>query len=415
MIRSCVYLCAVPEPYWDPERAPQLTRIGVARFAADALGVERRIGKEINLENERPRYTLLCQRLEAAVLQSGLFRPIANLEQFSAGLMEGKLPAIPIDHSYLDFLRLVVNGDAPARLGATFFPPAQVLAHVEGFETICAQHGVQDVPALETRTQFFLHAAQARCGVVELQYPFAFLDTPDVDTASQIERIRNLLFEGNGTGDGAPACALALSEEDLHEVEAFESNYKQRQVRKLSHAILQTIKSGYPANFSNRPNDVITEVLHRFIYVPPDQPMTPTEIRIVYADGSEGQPFPIQCLRQGTQAKDGVDPLRAVLMSMRHLDLDRVVDLAWFRNRRVSKTRTQAETDEYCYQTTLDLLDAALKEGPLLLHMYHTGFEPAVIGFYRGVVEVLCSGEMLSVLPYYYRGEKHFELGSWWL
>ena len=424
MIRSSVYLCAIPELYWEPEDAGHLP-VHIARFAADALGAERRISKGVNLENERPRYTLLCQRLESEVLASGLLQPVAGLGQLPSALTAGKLPAVLIDHSYLDFLRLAANGDTPERLGASFFPPDQVLSHAEAFEGLCTQHGLGDVPALQTRAQFFRYAAQAHCGVVEIQYPCAFLDTPDLEMSPQLERLRTQLFERDDAGDGTSAVALALSEEDLHEVEAFESGYKQRQVRNLSCAILQAIENGDPANFSNRSNDVIAEVLHRFVCVASHQAdsaagsrigLTPAEIRIVYADGSEGRPFPIRCLCLGPQVEDNEPPLRAVLMSMRHLDLDRVVDLAWFRNREVSKTRTLAETDEYCYQKTLDSLDAALKEGPLLLHMYHTGFEPAVIGFYRGVVEALRSeqGGMLAVLPHYYRGKKGFELGSWW-
>jgi hypothetical protein len=218
--------------------------------------------------------------------------------------------------------------------------------------------------------------------------------------------------------DQSPTSAVDLSAEDLHEVDAFKSVYKQRQVKALSASLIKAINNKEPANFSNRSNDIIAEVLHRFVYVLSGQPTSPVSIRVVYADGSEGRPFSIRCLPSNDQPEpagaEQSPALRAVLMSMRHVDLDRDVDMAWFRNREVSKTRTLAETDEYCYQTTLGLLGGALSKGPLRLHMYHTGFEPAVIGFYRAVVEVLLANQPVSILPYYYRGKEGFELGSWW-
>ena len=419
MIDSFVYLCAIPELYWERERETQQSGLRIAHLTAEALGVERRINKGINLEIERPRYTLLCQRLETEVIQAGWWKSFKNWQEFSSLITADKFPLVPIDRNYIDFIRFTVSESPLARLGTSFFPPNEVSSHGKTFWNICRQHGVQNVSALKIRAQFFQCAAQNRCGVIELQYPFAFIDSPKADIASQLEQVRNQLFEADNAREEILTTSLTLSKQDLHEVDTFQSDYKQRQVQTLSHTILQAIKNGSGANLSNRSNDVIAEVLHRFVYVQPSQSIMPAELRIIYADGSEGLPFPIRCRHQRTQSEvnwlSQHPPLKAVLMSMRHLDLDREVDLAWFRNREVSKSRALAETDEYCYQTTRKLLSDALKEGPLLLHMYHTGFEPAVVGFYRAVVEALQKHNRLGVLPYYYRDKKPFELGSWWL
>ena len=60
---------------------------------------------------------------------------------------------------------------------------------------------------------------------------------------------------------------------------------------------------------------------------------------------------------------------------------------------------------------------------PMKLKVYHTGFEPASVGFYRAVVAVLSAteefgggwardlGAWLTVLPLYYRGAGDFKPG----
>ena len=112
-------------------------------------------------------------------------------------------------------------------------------------------------------------------------------------------------------------------------------------------------------------------------------------------------------------------PLKMALMSMRHFELDPEIDFCWFRNREVSKTRTLAETDQFCYAATVDQIDQGMEQGELHIQMYHTGFEPAVIGFYRGVVHKLLKlrpeqKQTLSILPLYFRGGNNYQPGKPW-
>jgi hypothetical protein len=97
---------------------------------------------------------------------------------------------------------------------------------------------------------------------------------------------------------------------------------------------------------------------------------------------------------------------------MRHLELDPVVDWAWYRNKEVSQTRPLAESDEFCFQHSLKQLaelHAAYAGYVLRLNMYHTGFEPAAIGFYRAVaVTLMRQRGWLRVVPYYFRGSTRF-------
>jgi hypothetical protein len=176
-------------------------------------------------------------------------------------------------------------------------------------------------------------------------------------------------------------------------------------------------------NFSNQPHEVITEVLRAFANPTASGDSGLTCIDVVYADGSRGRPFPLACLagRDGEEPAVYADipPLRAALLSMRHLALDHEVDMAWFRNREVSKTRAFGETDEFCYQRSLRLLRESRASGPLVLHIYQTGLQPAVIGLYRAVVEEILARQgtalHLQIVPFYYRKSGPYVRGkAWW-
>lgn len=110
---------------------------------------------------------------------------------------------------------------------------------------------------------------------------------------------------------------------------------------------------------------------------------------ILYVDGSQAQPFPLQRPRVDRHANGRT--LRVGLMSMRHTEIDTRVDGYWFRNRLVSTTRTLAETDAFCAAVTEARLAALSAAGIDRIELVHTGFEPAAIGFYRGVLQYLAS------------------------
>jgi hypothetical protein len=51
--------------------------------------------------------------------------------------------------------------------------------------------------------------------------------------------------------------------------------------------------------------------------------------------------------------------------------------------------------------------------------MFHTGFEPAIIGFYRGVVQKLLQlrnkiSPTMRITPLYFRGEGNYQQGENW-
>ncbi len=406
------YLCAIPAPYWDKE----LNGIDVAQFAKDALGCEQRITKQVNLENEYPRYTLLCQQLGNEVIRSGRMHRMQNDQDFQKVLDSGRFPIQAFPLGYPALLTRCDETTHTWRLGAGFYTPDEVAHHMQAFETWATEQGIADTPVVQHRLTFLEWASKAQCGVVELQSGFHIANEAELATQktyivkSDKEDIRQFV--------DIPAFVISGNE-----LRSFGDKGKQNEARLLHQQIQDALKNGEPVNFGNQAkHDVITEVLHGFVFVPPGEALQPVELRIIYADGSEAAPFPLFCLPQTPENhSQPVEPLRMALMSMRHLELDTEIDYCWFRNREVSRTRTLSETDQFCYATTLDQLSDSLKLGDMVIHMFHTGFEPAVIGFYRGVVKTLvdlheCSpSPTLAVAPFYFRGPHNpYEQGRPW-
>lgn len=414
MTTALFSLCAVPEMAWKQMDNPMELYIG--QFTTDALGCERRIAKEVNLENEFDRYTLTCQRLEQAVLGSGRLNHVQDHKSFCEII---QTLGIPMQVLSADYLTLLSRVDIPAtwaRLGASFFLPEMLTEHIHAFTAWATQQGMNDNPVVLQRTQFYKWAANAECGVVEVQTHFRSLNEQTVKP--MIERYTPSAVEDNkGYVEIPDFETTGLS------IEFFgQKDRKQHLAEILRQQIRDALASGEPITFGNQaPHDVIAQVLHEFVFVAPDA-VKPTKLRVAYVDGSEASPFPVFCLpRSETIQDENVSvPLRVALMSMRHVELDPQIDYCWFRNREVSRTRTLAETDQFCFDTTLDQIKDSLALGDLAIHMYQTGFEPAVVGFYRGVTRMLVdlherkSTPRLSVIPFFFRGSDNYQMGSTW-
>ena len=119
----------------------------------------------------------------------------------------------------------------------------------------------------------------------------------------------------------------------------------------LKARIEKALSTDCEVNFSNQPHFIITEVLNDYIYKRYEEE-DDASIRVIYLNGGEAERFPLRCLPKA-QVFDDVDslysPLRAALVSMRHLEMDEHVDFAWFRNRKVSASLSCADTDKYLY------------------------------------------------------------------
>lgn len=161
----------------------------------------------------------------------------------------------------------------------------------------------------------------------------------------------------------------------------------------------------------------LTNGLRRYVDKPAG--VKKASARIVYRDGSEARPFPLASLDLHTLKKKELASWRVwrvVLLSMRHPEMDPDVDAAWLRNRMISQVRPAGETDGLVYEISTRKLRELTANGPLLLDVFQTGLEPAVVGFYRAVVHHLQKRpESLVVRPQHFRkSTEQFESGLVW-
>jgi hypothetical protein len=138
----------------------------------------------------------------------------------------------------------------------------------------------------------------------------------------------------------------------------------------------------------------------------------------LYADGSNARDILLGSLYGYGEESINAERSQVVdmeLLSMRHQDMDKFSDMAWFRNVNVSKSRSLALSDEYCYQESLKQFEQIEPILPMCIHLYHTGFQPAIIGFYRAFAKMKNEGKIngLSVIPQYFDGIR-YQPGTVW-
>ena len=412
MMGSSFLLCGVPAELWGDGDSSSDRFSDLRQLIDDALAIERRLPKEVNLEDERSRYDRYCRLIENLVSeQTFLAKDLNEFETIAKG---GRFPGILLGEEYLRMLvELSRNGtDHPQSaipgIGGSLFPPGSVGRHAEAFEQVALESGWWDKATVKLRKEFFDRVRNVNYGVVEIQIPM-------VRYSKEIPDVLSRKISGDQPLKVHPPSA---------EAEPLSGERRDRIAQQLRNRISATAGTHEPVNLSNQPHDISTEVLREFVYS--EDASTPQQIPVVFADGSRGEPFLISCLGLDRLEKYrhliARPPLRVALISMRHLELDRVVDMSWFRNREASRSRSLSEAEIFCYEFTRDQIremEAISREANgLQVHLYHTGFEAAVVGFYRAFVHAARSWEDdfpgILISPRYYRGEEPFEVGSLW-
>lgn len=388
MIAPRVFACMVPPALWVPEGSGRLANL--ADLAADGLSMERRLAKGVNAETEWGRYTLCSSRLEQLVAAM----PWTVTSGDGLAFPDGQVAALQMHDDYLagvaKAFRLKHDVASTARLGATFFPPETLRNHLLGLQALQDIAGLEE--SLSPRIAFVREVLNRGGAVVDVQDPFSAVQSarpPAVD----VPNIHARPFPD------------VVAEPDE------ESDSLQGGVNQLRARLTQLIaRGGGSINLTNQPHSTITQVLHEFAYTR-SRTGEPVWIRITYNDGSEASAFPFCSLTSpepGAIAQFGGDPLQVALMSMRHLRVDSVSDVAWFRNSEVSKSRTLAETDEFCFRASAKQFQDTRSQGRLLIHLIQTGFQPAVIGFYRALVVELRERQgspPLAIVPQFFSRE----------
>jgi hypothetical protein len=157
-----------------------------------------------------------------------------------------------------------------------------------------------------------------------------------------------------------------------------------------------------PINPTGIQNVVLTETLRTFV----GQAGKRVDVPVEYRDGSRAaHPFPLRSLKLHDNIVGEHDlRLRFALLSIRHTEMDTVVDGAWLRNIQISQPRPAAQTDDLVYSISRDQFEALTAGGRRVeIEMYQTGLEMAVVGFYRALVDHLIEWPAsVSVRPMYH-------------
>jgi hypothetical protein len=164
---------------------------------------------------------------------------------------------------------------------------------------------------------------------------------------------------------------------------------------------------------SNIANSILTNGLRLFVDREPG--LRRVDVPVVYQDGSRGAPFPLRAFSMTDHVPDTWRTFRFTLMSIRHVEMDAIVDGAWFRNIKISRPRVAGHTDDLAFETSLVQLRQLASGGPTLIYLYQTGFEPAIVGFYRALVhQLLDEPGSIAVVPCFYHARGEFSKGTAW-
>lgn len=333
----------------------------LAELLQDAFVSERRIGKGSNVDTERARYSLTCQFLEEAALDLVSKEQLTDSQILDIDYTE-TLRRIKYQAQKNSTLQALINS---GRLMATVFPPTALKMHFEAWNAVGIIENQYLTPSVLKRMDLTRQLVDANAGLIDVISPFQ-------GSIEMEELLHHTSDDPQQVGTIAQSLVNVANETEIH-----------TQADWLRREIFRALNENDYVNFTNPNHVVITQVLNEFVY---QAERTSAAIRVVYGDGSESEPFPLYGLgapgASNTEAMQRANKLRVSLVSIRHPDQDLIVDLAWFLNQRVSSSRAFAETEFFCYEKTLQALEQIKK--PIFIHLYQTGLQPAIMGFFRG-------------------------------
>jgi len=402
----------------DLSTKPEPAFVVLRQLISEAVALRWRIEKGSNLEAERLRYSICLGELESRLVEMGTRAESGERAILDAMLRRDELPVVSLAPRYLDLMTRAhlehlqkemscLATDVPVpfgqklpvpTIGSSVFPPDALAAH------IAEVNALLNIESVKAEAELALVATDR----IRLLGVIRDLGAGAVEVVEELDNhgIAPPIARRETTLPAPPP-----NEDQNPDRVPTTAKGRRRMMERLAAEIQEALPTGSKVNMSNQPHEVSTEVLGQFVRAGAGQ--VPGRVRIIYADGSEARPFPLRILPMNVPlALPNPVKLSVALMSMRHLELDSVVDWAWYRNREVSQTRPLAESDDFCFQYSLRQLaelQSAYSGHALLLNMFHTGFEPAAIGFYRAVAATLMRQRgWLRVIPHYFRGGTRF-------
>lgn len=270
---------------------------------------------------------------------------------------------------------------------------------IVAYESLCA--------ALESKaaaTMLSDHAAITEAPNVSSSGPGSFIRSGADVIVLVSSPLQPGLTSRISTGMAAPEPAATVEiRDDIRGRALVEARFRDQLEKAIAEPGKDRSSAMSPSGIHNR---VLTEVLRGYVERAEEPPVS---VPVVYRDGSKAEAdFPFRCLDLDDELRPAHEldlSLRLTLLSIRHTEMDPVVDGAWLRNAEVSRPRPAAQTDDFVFQTSRKQLDVLTQQGSLnvRLHVFQTGLETAVVGFFRAVVEFLRDHPgRLEVVPMFY-------------
>lgn len=382
MMKTNVSLLAVPEAACISERLD--LRVLMTR----AIKIEERMKKGVNLEDEQRRYQIICDRIEY----------LGNIISTTK-----KVEFVDLGDEYLELLLLMLRKDPEeaksARIMANFCPTTMIEKQIERFERLAKQTGLMARKEVINKIKFYRHAVEKKWHVLEIQE----LSSDEEVAESEAEEVLRAKF-----------LSIPMSDELTSTIDTNSFLALQNQIDQ----VIANLSKKVPAavNFSELPHNTIAEVLNRNVYGPGTKIFLP----VTYGDGSKARPFPIRCLLPLDKGREMNLPgpiINVGQLSGRHQEMDPKMNIYFFRNQEISTGKPAADIDEVAYQKAKAIFERLRKEGVYRIAYYQTGFQPAVVGFYRALTEELIqkgkAPPKLAVTPYYYFGT--YKKGEVWI
>lgn len=367
--------------------------LNLVKLMNRTLRIEERMTTRVMIESEQTRYNTFCERIEFYAAKI---------------LLSGKGKCCDLDGRYLQLLAKMATKNPvflrESRLSASFVPKERVDQYLRAFAELAEKTGVVSEDPVQKKITFLKEVVRENLNVVEIQLPWQYSGEDSGE-----EKDLGKLYEN----------FLSLKVSDEISVES--GNGPKQALREQFDRVIELTKKKSPAsvNFSDLRHDIITEILREYVY----KNGTPMYVDVAYGDGSSSLHFPIMTVRNRDDrqlVELRKEPMVNIgMMSERHSNdgLDLVVYGYWYRNQEISIGRTQAETDQVAYQKSKEMFELLRKEGVSRIAFYQTGFQPAVVGFYRALTEELIirakQPASLEVVPYYFLGGTYVRGRPW--
>jgi hypothetical protein len=200
----------------------------------------------------------------------------------------------------------------------------------------------------------------------------------------------------------APTLPVAVGEGEAGE--ARPAGAKSR----IRDALADARSTGRPVPLGRSRHIEITKALRHFLHRDDGPPFT---AQFVYSDGSLSGPITLARLTQ--RESPATASLTVGLNSCRHFEIDRQIDFYLLRNTEFDRQEAgqYSDQEQLAYDRARALM-ADYADEALEISLHHTGLEPAAIGFYRALIDVLLAGQRVSVTPTFSPGAPEGEIWS---